>query len=88
MITLIKRGWYCNKSIGLFFSHVSSVLLLSTPENRYKCRHKILVIIKFPFQNIQILSVPEKNYVEFMQKFNLLEINLTLVDSKQCLNVK
>lgn len=54
------------------------------------------MIIKFPIQNILILSISEKNYVEFMQKFNLFEINrfnlfeinLILGDSKQCLNVK
>lgn len=47
----------------------------------------MLMIVIFPFQNIHILSIPEKNYFEFMQHFNLFEVNLTLIDSKQCLNV-
>lgn len=48
----------------------------------------MLMIMKFPFQDIQISSIPEKNYFEFMPKFNLFEIDLTLTYSKQCLNVK
>lgn len=47
--------------ISRAFLFVSSALLvLAASENRYKCRHEMLMTIKFSCQNIQNLSIPEK----------------------------